>query len=249
MDKKQKIALIVNSVFAYLIILFDILYLTRKQLEVDWLVNPYILKSTASGLFVACGLFNLIYCYKNNFTANKRFMILLFTGLVFAMLGDIFLIDFFILGAGLFAVGHIFFFIAFCTLSKVHYLDFVCGGIIFAFSLLIILLYPKFDFKNMIFVVICYALIISLMLGKAISSLRLKDNKALNVIIFFGALMFYLSDLMLVFEVFAPVPFIFDTFCLALYYPAEFILAFSIYFGGVYYKKADDIVKNNIKEN
>lgn len=236
MDKKHKIAFWVNAVFAYLIVFCSVLYLTRHFFEVDILQSPYILKTTSSVLFVLCGLFNLIYCFKTGMVKNKKFMIFMFLGLVFAMLGDVLLIDFFVIGAGLFAVGHVFFFIAFCTLSKMHWLDFVIGGGIFVVALLIIFLYKGFVFENMLPVVIAYAFIISLMLGKAGGNLRLKKDKHLNFIIFFGALMFFLSDLMLLFNVFASAPYIFDILCLVLYYPAEFILAFSIYFAGAHSK-------------
>lgn len=243
MDKKHKIAFWVNAVFAYLIVFFSILYLTRHFFEVDIMQSPYILKTISSVLFVLCGLFNLIYCFKTGMVKNKKFMIFMFTGLVFAMLGDVLLIDFFVIGAALFAIGHIFFFIAFCTLSKMHWLDFVIGGGIFAIALLIIFLYKGFEFGSMLVVVIAYALIISLMLGKAGGNLRLKNDKHLNFIIFFGALMFFLSDLMLLFNVFASAPYIFDILCLALYYPAEFILAFSIYFAGAHSEKDNSKVK------
>lgn len=118
MDKKHKIAFWVNAVFAYLIVFFSILYLTRHFFEVDIMQSPYILKTISSVLFVLCGLFNLIYCFKTGMVKNKKFMIFMFTGLVFAMLGDVLLIDFFVIGAALFAIGHIFFFIAFLHTFK-----------------------------------------------------------------------------------------------------------------------------------
>lgn len=246
MDKKHKIAFWVNAVFCYLIVFCSTLYLTRRFFEVDILQSPYILKTLSSVLFVLCGMFNLIYCFKTGMVKNKKFMIFMFLGLVFAMLGDVLLIDFFVVGAGLFAIGHVFFFVAFCMLSKMHWLDFVIGGGIFIVALLIIFLYPKFEFGSMLAVVIVYALIISLMLGKAGGNLRLKENKHLNLIIFFGALMFFLSDLMLLFNVFASAPYIFDILCLVLYYPAEFVLAFSIYFAGAHSEK--DVLEKENKE-
>ncbi len=217
MDKKHKIAFWVNAVFCYLIVFCSTLYLTRRFFEVDILQSPYILKTLSSVLFVLCGMFNLIYCFKTGMVKNKKFMIFMFLGLVFAMLGDVLLIDFFVVGAGFFAI-----------------------------ALLIIFLYPKFEFGSMLVVVIVYALIISLMLGKAGGNLRLKENKHLNLIIFFGALMFFLSDLMLLFNVFASAPYIFDILCLVLYYPAEFVLAFSIYFAGAHSEK--DVLAKEIKE-
>jgi len=233
MEKKNKLALFINAIFLYLIVFCDILFITRKSFGVDILQSPYILKTISSVLFVLCGLFNFVFWLKNKSKTNLKYMIFLFIGLVFAMLGDILLIDFFIVGAILFAIGHIFFTIAFITLSKFHWLDAVIGALIFAAALCLILPYPKFNFDGMLPVVIVYALIISIMLGKAASNLRLKQNRWLNLTIFFGALLFFLSDLMLLFNVFASMPYILDILCLAFYYPAEFILAFSIYFSGI----------------
>lgn len=240
MEKKNKIALCVNAVFAYLIVFSSVLYMTRHFFEVDILQSPYILKTISSVLFVLCGLFNLIFCLKNKKNQNQKFMIFLFVGLFFAMLGDIFLIDFFVVGAVLFAIGHVFFLVAFCILSKLKYQDFIFTGCVLAFAFLIIFLYPNFEFNGMLPVAICYALIISCMLGKAGGNLFSKENRSLNLLVFVGALMFFLSDLMLLFNVFANAPYLFDILCLILYYPGEFVLAFSILFCGFSLKKDND---------
>lgn len=240
MDKKYKIAMWTNAIFAYLIVFTSTLYLTRHFFEIQILQSPYILKTISSVLFVLCGLFNLVYCLKNGFVGNKKFMIFLFIGLVFAMLGDVLLIDFFVVGAILFAIGHIFFFISFCFHSKIHWIDIVVSAGIFIVALLVIFLYPKFEFNGMLPVAIGYALIISLMLGKAGGNLRLKTNRSFNVVVFLGALMFFLSDLMLLFNVFANAPYLFDILCLVLYYPAEFILAFSVCFCGMFVKNQQE---------
>lgn len=234
MTKNHKIAIWVNAVFAYLIVFFSTLYITRRFFEVSIMQSPYILKTISSVLFVLCGLFNLLYCVKTKMISNLKFMVFMFAGLFFAMLGDILLIDFFVVGALLFGIGHILFLAGFCMLSKIHWQDFVVAGGIFIIALLVIFLYPNFEFNGMLVVAVAYALVISLMLGKAGANLRLKQNRTLNVIIFIGALMFFLSDLMLLFNVFASAPYLFDILCLVLYYPGEFILAFSIYFAGAY---------------
>ena len=231
MLKNHKLNFIVNGIFLALIIVFDICYMT-----VD--CSSYVFKPLTSALFVLCGLFNLNYCIKTNLFKNKWFMILLFVGLVFAMLGDILLIDYFIVGAILFAIGHVFFFASFVALEGFNWLDLVLGGLIFGIALLLIELYPNFEFgEGMKIVVVLYALIISFMLGKALSNLIAKKNLKLDLLIFAGALLFFLSDLMLLFNVFASAPRVFDILCLSFYYPAEFLLAFSIAFAGMYFEK------------
>ena len=55
-----------------------------------------------------------------------------------------------------------------------------------------------------------------------------KEKSTLNLIILIGSVLFFLSDFMLLFNVFSSVSAVFGILCLALYYPAEFLLAHSI---------------------
>lgn len=223
-NERKRLGYIVNAIFLGLIVVADICYMTVS-------CSSYITKTIASALFVACGVFNFIYCRKENSSKQiKLFSLFMLIGLVFAMAGDIFLIDFFVLGAGLFGLGHVFFFISYCFIKKINYKDFIFGAAIFIIAMLIIELYPKFQFNGMKALVIVYALVISLMLGKAISNLVCdKENKLNNALILVGAGLFFFSDLMLLFHVFGTKELIFDIFCLVTYYPAEFLLAFSIF--------------------
>ena len=227
MTKEKKI-LLFNIAFALFVVTFDIIYAIFS--------NPWVFKTTTSLLFVAGGVVNLIFAYKVGFKAKnfKKFTNFMMIGLIFAMLGDILLIpeELFIVGAGLFAVGHVFFYIAYIQLSKFSWRDVICSAGIFTISLLVILLYDGFVFEGIMqIVVIIYALIISLMLGKALSNLFVKDMPTLSKwIIFIGSLMFFLSDLFLLFNVFGGLGVVFDNLCLAFYYPAEVLLATSIYY-------------------
>ena len=72
-----------------------------------------------------------------------------------------------------------------------------------------------------------YAFVISIMVGKAIANF-IKEKSQLNLIILLGSILFFFSDFMLLFNVFADVGRIFSVLCLATYYPAEFLLAYSI---------------------
>ena len=219
--------MIIYNIIAFLVILgADILYSIVGM--------PYIFKTFASVLFVVSGIINFVVAYKCGFYNQKRrsFAMLMLIGLIFAMAGDIVLIDFFEFGAGLFAVGHIFFFVAYLMLSKFSVRDLLCAVCIFVPALLLILFYDGFTFNGIMFpVVLIYALIISLMLGKSISNLFDKDMlKVAKWLIFVGSLMFFLSDVCLLFNVFAGVGRWIDLLCIFLYYPAEAILASTIYF-------------------
>lgn len=217
----KKFVIILNCILLALILAGDVLYIVFGDL---WL------KGLTSAFFVLLGVINLIYAIKNK-SSKQKFSFILVIGLIFAMLGDIILNIHFISGAILFAVGHVFFFISYCFLQKFSWKDLLFGAIIFIPSVLVITLVPIFDFGGVLMEIVCvvYALIISLMVGKAISNL-IRERNLLNLIIVLGSVLFFFSDLMLLLDVFANLPVV-GILCLATYYPAEFLLAHSIYIG------------------
>ena len=232
----KKIVLLSNLVLLLALVALDIAYIVEGTL---------LLKSLASAMFVLVGAVNLAYAIKTK--AKLQFPILMLVGLVFAMLGDIILNIHFIAGAVLFAVGHVFFFVSYCMLEKLNYKDLIWGLVIFIPSMLFIVLAPIFDFGGALMetVAVLYALIISLMVGKALSNL-IKNRSLLNIIILIGSVMFFLSDLMLLLNVFASLPVV-GIICLVLYYPAEFLLGFSI-FTFANKNQAADTNKNKVDE-
>ena len=209
-----------NLIMAILLIVADIFYIITSSL---------LVKSIASLIFVAIGLVNLIYMITKKEKSISIYM--LFVGLCFACLGDIFLDinSCFIIGAILFAIGHIFYFISYCGIIKFKWKDLLYGALIFVPSLCIILFVPIFNFGGAVMQVLCcvYAFVISFMVGKSIANF-IKEKSQLNLIILLGSALFFFSDFMLLFNVFADVSGIFRILCLATYYPAEFLLAYSI---------------------
>ena len=236
---KNKLMIIFNCLMFALIITGDLLYM---------LVFPANLwvKGVASFLFFACGLVNLIFTFKKQQKNTKKYSILLTIGLFFAMLGDIFLGVNFVVGTGLFALGHIFFFVSFMFLSKFHFRDIFVWLVLVGISFCIMFIPESLNFGSMFPVVVVYALIISLMLAKSLSNMlfdREAKNSALSLI-FVGSLMFFLSDMMLMFCWFGGGERVFDVLCLSLYYPAEFVLALSVYL--VSFTKMLDIPKMSL---
>ena len=191
--------------------------------------HSLLTKSLTSAGFVLLGIVNLIFAIKNK-TNKLKFAIIMVIGLTFAMLGDIVLEIEFIIGAALFAIGHIFYFIAYCTLIPFKWKDLIYGAIIFVPVTLFIILAPFFDFGGILMEMVCiiYAVIISCMVGKSISN-YITDKNLLNLIILIGSALFMFSDFMLLLNVFADLPRIIGILCLVSYYPAECLLAFSIY--------------------
>lgn len=194
-----------------------------------WHFGGLKVKTIASMLFVLLGLVNMVYAVKAP-TKNRRFPAVMLSGLFFAMLGDVVLGKNFIVGAALFALGHLLYFAAFCTRVPFHRGDLLPSAALFAGSAAFLLLYPRFDFGGALMQAVCmiYALIISCMVGKAFSNLR-RERNITNVVLAVGSAMFFFSDLMLVLYYFADAAHIVDTLCLFTYYPGQCLLAHALY--------------------
>lgn len=214
----KKLVLCLNILLATLVIAGDISYMLHYSV---------ITKGIASGLFVALGVINLIYALKNK-TPHKTFAIVLVLGLFFAMLGDIVLEIQFIIGAALFALGHVLFFVSYCFIHRFHIKDLLYGAIIFVPMTLVIVFAPIFDFNGILMQIVCivYAIIISCMVGKAVNNFIVKKDK-LSLIVLIGSILFILSDAFLLFSIFANASKIVGALCLITYYPAEIMLAIS----------------------
>ncbi len=223
---KKKIIL-VNAILLALIMIFTGLYL-----GLNGNVSKYalaIFKSVASILFVVVNAIDGYYGLK--IIKNKKpdlFPIILFIALVLSCIADIIIMINFIFGAIIFALGHVFFFISFIFLKKLNIRDIVCILTIICMSVLLLTLLPNLDFKGLDAVIYAYAVIISFMLGKAISNMIGDRSNIKNIIIMVGAVLFYFSDLMLVLRNFGPKDIVFSFLCLFTYYPAQFMLASSV---------------------
>lgn len=220
--KKLNAITIFNIAFLVCCLISDFCYLFIDASE-------YITKTIASSVFVIGGLVNLIYVLKNQYyySEHKNFKWFMMIGLVFACMGDLFLIDFFELGVIFFALGHVFYFISFCFVEKFKWKDLIYGGLLFVACALVIFLYKGFEFNGMRPLILIYALIISLMVGKTISNF-IGNRTINNLILLVGSSMFFLSDLFLLFRLFASWGRIGSILCLVFYYPAQFVLALTI---------------------
>ena len=215
----KKSAIIINFIMMLLILIGDVFYIVKGTL---------LIKSITSILFVLLGAINLAFCLKAK-TDKLKFCVIMLIGLFSAMLGDILLEIEFIVGAAFFALGHVLFFASYCTLEKFSAKDLIYGCCIFIPCVLFIVLAPMFKFDSVLMEMVCvvYAIIISLMVGKAIANF-VKDKSMLNLIVLIGSLLFIFSDFMLLLNVFGGVGRLAGIFCLITYYPAEILLAFSI---------------------
>jgi len=214
-----------------------LLYVNLLFISANFILNyfyqknnfDFTLKCISSLVFALLGVINLIYVVKQK-APCKKFYILQASALIFAMLGDILIGINFIAGAATFAVGHIIFVFAYCVIHKFTGADIIPGLVLFLGAAAFLLFYPQFDFKSQIFKIVClvYSFIISIMLGKAFSNF-LRSRSILNFSVLAGSILFFFSDLMLALGRFSNAGRWSSHACMATYYPALCILAFSMY--------------------
>lgn len=216
----KKIVFFLNLLLIALVQISDIWYLTNGGL---WR------KGLTSFGFVLLGILNLAYLIAVR-RKPLRFPVILTVGLVFAMLADIVLNVNFIGGALLFAVGHVFYFVSYGMLERFCRRDILLSGVIFTAAALILTFAPMFDFGDAFMNGLCigYALVISFMVGKAVSNVIRKPNTS-NILLAAGSVLFFFSDLMLALYVFGDAPKITDILCVVTYYPAQCILAHAMF--------------------
>ena len=216
----SKKVLIFNSIAQPVLWAVAILYMIFSGL---WL------KGVTSAIFVIIALVNLYLVKKEGETIGGRFKVLLSIGLFVCFLADILLNIWFIVGALIFAIGHVFYFVAYTELNKVTLRDLYCALAIAIPSVIVLVVYP-FDYQGIFVVVLFYALIISCMVGKSISLMLSKSGTLISrLIIMIGSILFFVSDLALLFNVFGNVGVVADNICLLTYYPAQGLLALAVY--------------------
>ena len=190
----------------------------------------FSLKCICSAAFALLGIINLLFAIVES-QEDPKFFIMMSMGLVFAMLGDVFINKSFVMGAGFFALGHVGFAVAYSFLQGFDLRDVIIVGVIFLVTAAFLLFAPCVDFgsKKIKWICLSYSFIISIMLGKAMANLICQVN-AVNALISAGSLLFFFSDLMLVLNWFVGVGRWAGNACMGTYYPALCILAFSMYF-------------------
>jgi len=187
-------------------------------------------KGLASLFFIATGISSY-----QKVKENKKYFIFILAGLIFSFAGDV-LLELrsiipasFIIGVGSFAFCHIMYSIGFCTLRKVTLKDiFICLAI--AMPLILLQILGDFNFNSMKFIVMGYTILISFMVSKAIS-LRcyFKGNEKAVIMTIAGAVMFLVSDILLLFCFFGTVYYAALAYLnTIIYYSGQGILALSL---------------------
>ncbi|MBO7246557.1 MAG: lysoplasmalogenase [Clostridia bacterium] len=216
----NKIFIFLNTVLLVFTAVMCVVYKNNYQL---WL------KALTAFGFVAMGAVNFVHTLLSK--KKKSFPLLAFFGLALCMAGDIILFKNFVLGAAVFVAGHVMYIAAYCALKKVCVTDLIVTAVTAAASLAFIFLCPAFDFGSAVMTAVAaiYALVISVMLGKAVSDF-ITERSLLHTIILLGSLMFFVSDIALAFNVFGGSPAWSNTLCLFTYFPGQCVIALSLYF-------------------
>ena len=225
----KKTFLYINFALMALLLVFDLIYM---------FVGGLALKTITSCVFVAMGVVNLIFAIKEG--KPFKFLIILASALFVAMLGDVIINIHFMAGAIIFAIGHVIYFVSYMQLNKFELSNLVYIVAIAVPSMLIVLFAPGLDYGGSVMKIVCciYALIISFMVGKSLANF-LKEKTITNLFILIGSCLFFVSDLMLLLDVFGSIPAT-GYLCLATYYPGQALIAFGGYMYVISNKKQNE---------
>lgn len=224
--KKQDIYFYINIAFSACIYVLNYFYQSNNF--------NFTLKCITSSLFALLAIINLTYFIGSKKKKEElKYPIFVMLGAIFCFLGDAFINHYFVIGVVLFALGHVFYVGGYYMLYKFRWLDLIIGGGLGLATGLFVLLCPLLSFDAPVLKIACvvYAFILSFMVGKTISNF-IKEQNRLNSYLMAGALLFFISDLCLLICWFwhVPVSRAFNHTCMAVYYPANVLFAYSIFY-------------------
>lgn len=188
----------------------------------------YTLKIMCSSGFALMGIMNMIYANKT--VKDKRVLLFMVLGLVFAFLGDVAINPNFILGVIFFAFGHVFFVASYLEYRRLNKLDvMLCVGLgVFSVGFTLLFPYIIFEVQVLKYVVLIYAVIISVMVGKSVGN-AIHEGNVLTEMVALGSILFFISDMMLLLAWFSTIEGRWTSnVCMAAYYPALCLLAGSM---------------------
>lgn len=187
------------------------------------------LKGVTSSWFVLLGAVNLWSARKLEWK-RLRFLLLMEAGLFCGMCADVLLGVIFFAGIGVFALGHVLYLVAFYTLEKFSRRDLLIIAPLAAISMFVVVGTPWITVEDPVLQksLLGYAVIISGMLGKAISNLIRHPSPA-RWLLAIGSVMFWFSDLMLAIDMFGQASRLTWVLCSYTYWPAQNLLAHSLY--------------------
>ena len=184
------------------------------------------LKGVTSSWFVVLGALNLWSVRKE----KQKFPLLMVLGLFCGMCADVLLGVAFYLGVVVFALGHILYLAAFYSLEGFHIRDLRFMIPLAAVSIFMVVGTPwiRVEDPTMKILLLAYALIISAMLGKALSNVRCRPS-VFRWLLAVGSVLFWFSDMMLAIDLFGQPSRLVWILCSYSYWPAQNLLAHALY--------------------
>lgn len=188
-----------------------------------------VFKITASVFFVITPIF----AYKKK-TGDKKYFLLIMFGLIFSLFGDVLLAIKgwnlgFCLGVTAFTFAQIFFVIGFSYLERYKHIDLAIFGGLAIVLILLENINKDFNYDGKYIFILIYSIVISYMVAKAFSLLRIKKGIEKSVLLVIAAMvLFFLSDLTLLFVYFYKTKYVALSYAnIVLYYMAQGILGLS----------------------
>lgn len=191
------------------------------------------LKGVTSSWFVLLGGVNL-WAVRKAQRKQLRFFVLMEAGLFCGMCADVLLGVSFLVGIGVFALGHILYLLAFYSLGKSSLRDlwFILPLSLISIFLIVGTPWITVEDPTMKKLLLGYAVIISAMTGKAVSNLSQKPC-LYRWLLMIGSVLFWFSDLVLAIDMFGQPNQLLRLLCTYSYWPAQNILAHSLLHTGI----------------
>lgn len=224
----MKIMLLLNLIAFILLGIVNYFYILEMKL---WIKSIIIM------LILSIVLINGIYKIHTS-KENKCYSISIILSLLFFAIGDLILGFDIIAGALMFTIAHITLIVAYSFLVRYDAIDSLIASIIFTIIGSFILYANCVKIPNLLTKCMCmgYVLIVSGTIGKAISNI-FRRKSLINLSVLIGSVLLLLADIMMLIELYIrTVPWA-TKLCWAVYYPAIFILTFSIILKDIKTKK------------
>ncbi len=216
--------MLIPGILLFISAVLAVLYITCR------LSPPLLAKTLASLAFTVLGGYLLLY---GGVTLSRA---LIASGLLAGAVGDVLLERYgpedrrFLLGAGAFLFGHLFYIAAFAAVSPATCLIAFPAACAAALLLALILL-PRLTLKGRFRAAMLFYLLILTAMTSCAAAVLIRTGKASFFLSAPGALLFLGSDTALGLRMFGKEkrPFL-GTLCLVTYYAAQNLIAFSLYF-------------------
>ena len=204
-------------------LLAGLLYFAKKES----IPGTIMAKPLLSALFIIAALLGP--------HGDQKYFVLVLTGLLFCLVGDVFLIFFsskklFMAGLVSFLTGHVLYSIAFFTMASPGTMSLIIATLCLVISgRVFVWLRPHLEMMTI--PVIAYVVIISVMV---IGAASLIGNGQLDftgrALAFCGAVLFYFSDIFVARHRFVKKEYMNRLIGLPIYYAAQFMIAYSVHF-------------------